>query len=98
MRSPLCNNRPATAIPVFGCRLPLCARCCGFCLGIAMVGSVWSADGQWAVQLAGVACIAFFAFDGWRSYFTRQGTTNAMRLISGALGGGGSAILLVELL
>ena len=83
-RYPLCNNRPYTTLRIFGCALPLCARCCGGILG-AIAGEITSFPA--AMSAAGYAIclslVALCAIDGLLSYGP-IGSTNTRRVLSGA--------------
>ena len=79
---------------VFGRHAPLCWRCAAMALAIAMsaapLGMLAPGPGP---MLFGIALCVPAAIDGWRSYFTRAGTSNRARAMTGLLLGFGLALV-----
>jgi uncharacterized membrane protein len=87
-RFPLCNNRPETAASIGRWRLPICCRCAGLIGGAIAGACALEANAQVPLALA-IVLVAPCFLDGLASY-SRRGTTNLNRWLTGGAAGFGA--------
>lgn len=90
-RKPLCNGRQHTAPNAFGFTFPLCWRCSSIAatVGIMQITLGTTMSLHWGFGIFGAVLVVLSGYDGYKSYFTRSGTTNLNRAFFGSLAGVG---------
>ncbi len=102
----VCHGLPSRTIAVGGHLLPVCSRCTGIYLGIAVTyvflivrrGFKVNALPPLGVSLAVAAMLLPMAVDGVSSYAGLRGTTNTMRFLTGLAAGAALPIFAFPLL
>jgi uncharacterized membrane protein len=102
----VCHGLPSRSITVGGYFLPVCSRCTGIYLGIAVTyvflivrrGFKVNALPSLGVSLAVAAMLLPMAVDGVSSYAGLRGTTNTMRFLTGLAAGAALPIFAFPLL
>lgn len=88
-----CHQRPDRSFFLFGCQMPLCARCTGIALG-QLAGAIVSAV-KTPSALVSALLLVPCALDGGLQLLTGRPSTNARRFVTGILAGLGVAFLYV---
>lgn len=88
----ICHRLPERSFFIKGHQFPVCARCTGFYISIAILviydhfrPIVFTFE---EFILGIILCIPFL-IDGWSQYFKLRESNNPLRLITGLLGGVG---------
>ncbi|NIZ59849.1 hypothetical protein DL239_02535 [Sedimentitalea sp. CY04] len=99
LRKPLCNGRLHTAPQLFGITFPLCWRCSTIAASVCAMQIILGATFamHWGYGILGASMVLLGAFDGYKSYFTRRGTTNFNRAIFGLITGVGLFLVAISL-
>ena len=89
LRLPACNGKPHTAPQIFGVTFPLCWRCTSIAIGVVIseLNLEVSELVNFNTGALGFLLIGIGAIDGYKSYFTRRGTTNFHRIGFGTITG-----------
>lgn len=102
----VCHGLPARTLTVGGCYLPVCSRCTGIYLGIAVTyifligrrGFKVNALPSLRASFAVAAMLLPMAVDGLTSYAGLRATTNAARFVTGLAAGAALPVFAFPLL
>jgi uncharacterized membrane protein len=102
----VCHGLPSRTLTVGGCYLPVCSRCTGIYLGIAVTyvflisrrGFKVNALPSLRASFAVAAMLLPMALDGLTSYAGLRETTNAVRFLTGLTAGGALPVFAFPLL